>query len=150
MKSRNPLLSISVCLAAGGLVTVGIICFFIGFGIHSPVGKYALYTALFLQALCLGINHITDRPYVRGNTAYTPSRKMMRFSHTAQILWIIGTALQLGALVLILLGMDPTDPWVRYLTLPGVLMTPPGCGGILLSSHRRRSAIQSIRTSKQP
>lgn len=150
MKTRNSLLSISICLAAGGLVTVGIICFFIGFGIHSPVGKYALYTALFLQALCLGVNHITDRPYVRGNTAYTPSRKMVRFFRAAEFLWITGTALQIGALVLILLGMEPTDTWVRHLTLPGILMSPLGCAGILISSHRRRSAIESIRASEQP
>ncbi len=148
MKVSNPLLQISVCLATGGLVTVGIICFFIGFGIHSPVGKYALYTALFLQALCLVVNRIVDRPYIRGNTAYTPSRKMVRFALTAESLWIIGVALQLGTLLLILLGMEPTDPWVRHLTLPGILMTPPGCAGILLSSHRRRSAIRSIRSSR--
>ncbi len=149
MKFRNILLRLFICLALGGLVTVGIICFLIGFGVHSPVGKYALYTALFLQSLCLWVNRLTDRSYERINTAYTPSRKMRRFRLIAELLWIAGAALLLGALLLILLGMNPTAPWARRLTILGILLCPPGWLGLLAASQRKRTATLTLCAKQQ-
>ena len=143
MKTHNPLLKLSVCLALGGMVTVGIICFLIGFGIHSPVGKYALYTALFLQSVCLLVNRIAERPYRSSHASYTPSPKMVRFHLTAELLWTLGAILLLGALLLILLGMAPADLWIRRLTVCGILLSPIGWLGLLIASYRRRTAVES-------
>lgn len=144
LKLCNTFLRLSVCLALGGMVTVGIICFLIGFGIHSPVGKYALYTALFLQAVCLLVNRFTDQSYKRLGTAYTPSPKMRRFRLTAELLWATGVALLMGALLLMLLGIGSTEPWIRRLTLSGLLLCPVGWLGLLMESHRRHVAILTL------
>ncbi len=144
MKPHNLPLKLSVCLALGGMVTIGIICFLIGFGFHSPVGKYALYTALFLQGVCLLVNHLTDRSYSGLHVAYTPSFKMRRFRRTAQLLWTIGSALLLAALLLMLLGMAPTDSAVRYLTIIGLPLCPLGWLGLLMESHHRRTATVTL------
>ncbi len=136
MKLRNTFLRLSVCLALGGMVTVGIICFLIGFGLHSLVGKYALYTALFLQAVCLAVIALTARSRAGKATDCTPSPGIGLFRLAAELLWIVGTALLLGALLLMLLGMEPTDPWIRYMTLPGALLCPVGFLGLLTPPSR--------------
>ena len=150
MKPHNPILQISICLAIGGLVTIVVICFLIGFGLHSIVGKYALYTALFLQALSLLVNHATDRRYDKSASIYHPSPKMVRFRLMVRTLWTLGLALHLGVLCLLLLGMDPGEPWVRCLCIPGVILSPLGWMGILLASHRKRSAILVLLSRNSP
>ncbi len=148
MKPRNLFLQIFVCLAIGGLVTIVVICFLIGFGFHSVVGKYALYTALFLQCLSLLANRMTDRPYEKKHSNYSPSKKIVQFRQVAEILWVSGVVLQLGSLALICFGMDVTDPWVRRLCVCGVVLSPIGWSWILLSSHRKRSAISVLLARK--
>lgn len=150
MKTQNTLLRLSICLAIGGLVTIVVICFLIGFGFHSVVGKYALYTALFLQLLSLVVNYLADARYSREIHSYTPSKKMTRFRRIVTAFWVTGALLLLCSLVLILLGMSTTDLWVRILCVPGLFLCPIGWVGILLASNRRRSAIDDIIKKRNP
>ena len=53
MKRYNVLLRLTTCLALGGTLTTLWICAVIGFGLHTTVGKEALYLWLVLQALQL-------------------------------------------------------------------------------------------------
>ncbi|MBR6825575.1 MAG: hypothetical protein IKM59_03405 [Oscillospiraceae bacterium] len=151
MRTRTSLLQISLCLACGGIGTVLIICLFIGFSIHSPVGKYALHTAFFLQAFSLGVNALTDRSLYKRYTPHNPSPQMKRFRLISELLWWSAMALRLASLTLLLFGLECTDPWVRYLCIPGYLLGPVGWLGLLLASYRRRQATvcaQDIRTSE--
>lgn len=150
MKTQNTVLRLSVCLAVGGLITIAVICFMIGFGFHSAVGKYAVYTALFLQMLCLGVNYFTDKHLSEHAHTYTPSKKMARFRLIVAILWIAGALFQALSLGLVLLGLELTNLWVRILCTTGVVVCPFGWAGILLASHRRRSAIENILAKKSP
>lgn len=148
MKTQRTVLRLFTCLAVGGMVTIVVICFLIGFGFHSAVGKYALYTALFLQFSNLGVNHLIDRSYSKESHGYTPSKKMSHFRSTVISIWVGGAFLQMASLFLILCGLKPTDLWVRILCVPGVLVCPIGWAGILLASHRRRCAIEDIQAKK--
>ena len=98
MKSSNLLLRISVCLAMGGLVTIVVICFLIGFGLHHIVGKYALYTALFLQSQSLIVNRIVDRRYDKACDSYKPSKRMGYYRLVSEILWSVGLVCQCGVI----------------------------------------------------
>lgn len=148
MKPRHLFLQIFVCLAIGGLATIVIICFFIGFGFHSAVGKYALYTALFLQGLSLLANRITDRRYNNALLDYAPSIRMIRFRKIAVVLWTVGLTLQLSSVILLCFGMAITDPWVCHSCVCGVVLCPIGWFWILLASHRKRSAIRVLLARK--
>lgn len=148
MKTQHPFLRLSVCLAVGGMVTVVIMCFFIGFGFHSPVGKYALYTALFLQLLSLGADHITQRKWETSSHSYTPSGRMLSFRRTFLLLWLLGALSLLLSLALILSGLEPSAPWVRRLCIPGIFLCPAGWWGVLVAGHRRRQAIQVLLSRK--
>ncbi len=144
MNTRNPLLRISICLAVGGLVTIVIICFLIGFGLHHVVGKYALYTALALQALSLIVNRFADRRYLKACVSYTPSKKMARYRLFSEALWSLGSVCQLIVLLLMLLGMEATDFRLRLLCEIGTILSPLGWMGLLLSSYRRRAAMEVL------
>ena len=122
----------------------------IGFGFHSTVGKYALYTALFLQLLCLGVNYITDKRLSESTHTYTPSKKMVRFRLIVTGLWLAGALFQVVSLGLVLLGLELTNLWVRILCTTGVVLCPFGWAGILLASHRKQSAIENILAKKSP
>ena len=142
LKMQRTVLRLSACLAIGGLVTIVVICFLIGFGFHSVVGKYALYTALFLQLLSLVVDRFVGCP--SGSVPYTPSKKMARFRLAVTVIWLLGAFMQLFSLLLILFGMDTTALWVRILCVPGVILCPFGWAGILLASHRRRAATENM------
>ena len=146
MKSSNLLLRISVCLAMGGLVTIVVICFLIGFGLHHIVGKYALYTALFLQSQSLIVNRIVDRRYDKACDSYKPSKRMGYYRLVSEILWSVGLVCQCGVLLLMLLGMESTDTAVCALCIIGTILSPLGWMGTLLSSYRKRAAMEVLLT----
>ncbi len=144
MKVKHLLLFLSVCLAFGGLGTVAVICGFIGFGLYSVVGKYAIYVALFLQLLNLLVNHCVTGSYRRAEYWHTPSLKMRRFSYVSLSLWALGTALLLASLVMILLGGSMTGVLNRSLCIIGCILSPCGWLGLLLASHRQRQAVEVL------
>jgi hypothetical protein len=140
LKLQSAVLRYIICLAWGGLITVGIVWGFIGFSLHSAVGKYALYCALFLQLSSLFAIDFTERKENKSGTAYTPSRQMIRFHRIASLLWVIGAIFLLASLGLMLLGLEPSAPWVRYLCIPGVILAPIGWLGLLMCYRRKKSA----------
>ena len=88
------LVLITTCLAAGGIGTVIIFCFLIGFGLNTMVGKEALY----IGAGLLLINLIVIwRREARLEAGMTP---ILRRMHTIFVwTWKIGAVLLLIALV---------------------------------------------------
>ncbi|MBR4308545.1 MAG: hypothetical protein IKT58_03015 [Oscillospiraceae bacterium] len=141
MKVKHPLLFVSVCFAFGGIGTVAVICGFIGFGLYSVVGKYAVYVALFLQCLCLCINHCSFKRYKHVKHRHTPSVKMRRFFHVSLAIWALGTLVLLGTLLWILCGGYISVRWNRALCVTGCILSPIGWLGLLLASHRKRQAL---------
>lgn len=144
MKIKHPPLFIAVCLAFGGIGTIGVICFFIGFGLHSTVGKYAIYVAFFLELLSLLADFFTNKRYTGMQKNHIPSVKMRRFRLISAIVWFCGATLLLSSLGLILGGMNMTARLPRYFCLFGCLLAPMGWLGLLMSSHRQRQALQVL------
>lgn len=131
--------AISTCLAAGGLVMALFMCLYVDFGIHSTVGKIALYIAFLLQGINILMARLRIRSLVRGGTP-APSRGMRRFLGVFLWIWRLGALLLGASLVLILFGMDAADPWVRYTCISGVCVTPVGWLGVLAACRRRAQA----------
>ena len=148
MKTKYLPLKLSVCMAIGGFITIIVICFLIGFGFHSTVGKYALGTALFLQWLSLVVDHFTHGPRLAEDCPYTPAKKMTHFRLIVIVIWLLGSCMQLASLGMILFGMTSTNLWVRILCIAGFCLSPLGWAGILLASHRRRTAGEVILARK--
>jgi hypothetical protein len=146
MKIKHPPLFLSLCLAFGGIGTVGVICFFIGFGLHSLVGKYAIYTAFFLEVMSLVADRLANKGYVRLQNQYSPSRKMKQIRLYSTVLWLLGAVALLLSLALILFGMGMARPLPRFLCVTGCVLAPTGWMGILIASHRQRQALQVLNT----
>lgn len=129
----------TVCLSFGGIGAVFIMCFLIGFGLHTVIGKEALYTAFGLQSVNLAVIRLRERQ-LRQQNAPAPSLKMRRFHRIFAWCWRIGAAALLLSLVLALCGMGFGSLWVRIPCIIGTVLTPIGWLGALASFHRRRQA----------
>ncbi len=123
-----------VCLAFGGVGMVIVLCFLIGFGIYSVVGKEAIYLCWLLMAASLLTLTLRERSVRKKRRK--ASGKMFRVRLLFALLWHLATALLLSSLLLLLLGMSLTNAWVRYLCLIGVCCLPLGWLGMLLCLHR--------------
>lgn len=143
MKTSHPrqdlLLLITVCLAIGGIGAAFILCFLIGFGLHTFVGKEALYTAFGLQTLSLAVVRIRERQ-LRLKGAPSASIKMRRVHLCFAWSWRVGAVCLLSSLVMALCGISFGSLWVRILCVVGAILTPLGWLGALASLHRRRQA----------
>ena len=62
---------------------------------------------------------------------------------------VLGALLLVASVVMLLFGMDKTDPWVRYTCLAGVCLLPLGWIGILAASRRRSQAALVAEQKKQ-
>lgn len=144
MKRRNWLVAISVCLAFGGIGNVIVICFLIGFGLHTVVGKEALYVAFALQLGSLLACHFSERRLSKGRKAYTPSKKMRRVRNISTVVWALGALLLILSLVLAILGISFANFWVQYPCVIGAILAPLGWIGLLLVSHYRHQAIAYV------
>lgn len=131
--------AISTCLAVGGLAMALFMCLYVDFGIHSTVGKIALYIAFLLQAVNVLMAYLRIRALVRGG-APTPSCGMRRFFGLFLWIWGLGALLLVASLVLLLFGMDAANPWVKYTCIAGVCVSPVGWLGILTACRRRAQA----------
>ena len=137
------LVLITTCLAAGGIGTVIIFCFLIGFGLNTMVGKEALY----IGAGLLLINLIVIwRREARLEAGMTP---ILRRMHTIFVwTWKIGAVLLLIALVLGICGVGFGKFWVKLPCLIGTILLPIGWLGNLITFTRRRRASEIVRAKK--
>lgn len=142
LKSHDRIFLITVCLAFGGVGAAFIFCFLIGFGLHTFVGKEALYTAFGLQALNLLVIRVRERQ-LRQTGAPAASVKMRRVHLCFALLWRIGAACLLLSIVLAVCGVGYGSLWVRIPCIVGTVLTPIGWLGALASFYRRRQAALS-------
>lgn len=134
----------TLCLGFGGCGAVIIICFLIGFGLDTFVGKEALYICFGLQALNLTLIRLRERKLRQEHTP-APSKRMLRLHSVFAWLWRAGALLLTIALLLGIFGVSFGDFWVRYPCMIGAAFTFLGWLGAVVSYHRRRQASLVIR-----
>ena len=130
---------ITFCLAVGGLLMALFMCGYVEFGIHSTVGKIAVYIAFLLQALNTLFIRLRIRGLVKAGCP-APSKGMRRFYGIFLWIWRLGALLLVASAVLSFCGFAYTDPWVRYTCLAGVCLLPLGWIGSLAACRRRSQA----------
>ena len=134
---------ITTCLAAGGIGTVLLFCFLIGFGLNTLVGKEALYVGAGLLLINL---FVIRRREAHLEAGMTP---ILRRMHTAFVwTWRIGGALLLAALVLGICGVGFGKLWVKLPCLIGTILLPIGWLGHLGTFFRRKRASEVARAKK--
>lgn len=136
---RDWLIALTVCLAFGGLGAAFILCILIGFGLHTFIGKEALYIAFGLQALNLVVIRVREQQ-LRLDGAPAASVKMRRVRLCFAWLWRVGAVCLLLSLILAICGVSFRNPWVRVPCTVGAILTPLGWLGALACLHRRRQA----------
>lgn len=104
---RDIVLIAAACLACGGGLTALWIWLPIGFGLHSTVGKEALYLFTLLQAVHLAV---LRRRLRRDSAAFGKRRRTAL--RVLLALWCLGAAALLLSLVFALLGEAYTNAWV--------------------------------------
>lgn len=145
-KNKLPFL-ISLFLTLGGIVMALFMCVYVDFGLNSTVGKLAVYIAFCLQAVNVLLVRLRMHRLIKEG-APAPSEKMRRFHRIFSWIWRLGAVLLLLSLLLILCGMEKSDPWVRYTCLAGVCLLPVGWLGILAAFRRRDQAAMMKRKSE--
>lgn len=130
---------ISFCLAVGGLLMALFMCGYVEFGIHSQVGKLAVYIAFLLQAVNVLIICLRIRSLVKSG-APAPSKGMRHFLTVFLWIWRLGALLLIASALLPLFGVAQASGWVRYTCLAGVCLLPLGWIGILAACRRRAQA----------
>ena len=131
--------AISACVATGGLAMALFMCLYVEFGIHSTVGKIAVYIAFLLQAIHVLMACLRIGALVREG-APAPSGGMRRFLRVFLWIWGAGAMLLVASLVQILFGAEYTYGWVRYTCTAGVCICPVGWLGIMAACRRRAQA----------
>ncbi len=141
MKKRNWSVLIPVCLAFGGLGNIIVMCVLIGFGIHTTVGKEAIYVALALECISLLACSRWERRLKTAHPNYIAGEKIRRFRRICGMLWLLGAGLLMLSLILALCGLRMTGLWVRIPCIAGLILAPIGWIGLLLSYHHRQEAL---------
>ncbi len=142
MKVKNWPVFLSVCLAFGGIGNVIVMCFLIGFGFHTFVGKEALYIAFALQVFSILVSAQSERRTASGAVKHTPSKKMHRFRLISFSIWALGALALLVSLGMCIAGVRFVNEWVKLLCVGGAILTPIGWIGLLMASHRRQTALR--------
>lgn len=136
---------LTVGLACGGVGTVVIMCFFIGFGLHTVIGKEAVYLCLLLMALNLWVNRRREQWFLKsGAKIPESSTKMRRFRLACLWLWRVAAAALLLSLLLAICGLRFSGFWVKYPCVVGTVLLPIGWLGMLACYHRKRQAIRTL------
>ena len=131
MKRYNVLLRLTTCLALGGTLTTLWICAVIGFGLHTTVGKEALYLWLVLQALQLLSAAVRLR---RGGA--TLSRGLRLALRGLLCLWCGGVVALLVSLGAALAGLSYGSVWVSLPCTIGTICISAGWAGQLVCLWR--------------
>lgn len=137
----------TTCLAFGGVGAV-FACICSGDGIHSLIGKEALYLCLALQIANLVVVRLRERR-LRESDVPQPSVKMQRFHAISAWVWRAGVLLLLASLVAALCGLELRSAGVYYPCLFGTTLTPLGWLGVLAAFSRRRQAGLYVQTLKK-
>lgn len=116
MKRSDVLLRILTCLALGGMVMALWLCVLIGFGIHTTVGKEALYLCLLLQVPQLTVAALRLR---REKAAL--GKALRQLLCLFGCLWCGGAALLLFSLGMALAGLSYGSVWVSLPCLIGMI-----------------------------
>lgn len=134
---------ITTCLAVGGIGMVLILCFLIGFGLNTMVGKEALYVGAALLLINLFVIRQREKQLDAGMTV------VLRRIHLAFVwIWRIGAALLLIALVIGICRVGFGNLWVKLPCLIGTILLPIGWLGNLITYDRRRNASEIARIKK--
>ena len=127
MKRSDVLLRILTCLALGGMVMALWLCVLIGFGIHTTVGKEALYLCLLLQVPQLTVAALRLR---REKAAL--GKALRQLLCLFGCLWCGGAALLLFSLGMALAGRSYGSVWVSLPCLIGMICAALGWVGQLV------------------
>lgn len=149
---KDWLLRIMGCLAFGGMGAVIVMCFFIGFGFGTVIGKEAVYLCLLLETLHLLVLRRRARALLRSGAAPQPAKRMRRLHLAVVWIWRCGAILLLVSLGLLLCGLSPANTWVSSSCWVGFVLILVGWLGNLLTFQRlRQSAVAlSIERSRAP
>ncbi len=131
MKRSDVLLRILTCLALGGMVMALWLCVLIGFGIHTTVGKEALYLCLLLQVPQLTVAALRLR---REKAAL--GKALRQLLCLFGCLWCGGAALLLFSLGMALAGRSYGSVWVSLPCLIGMICAALGWVGQLVCLWR--------------
>ena len=131
MKRSDVLLRILTCLALGGMVMALWLCVLIGFGIHTTVGKEALYLCLLLQVPQLTVAALRLR---REKAALGKALRQLLCLFVC--LWCGGAALLLFSLGMALAGLSYGSVWVSLPCLIGMICAALGWVGHLVCLWR--------------
>ena len=131
MKRSDVLLRILTCLALGGMVMALWLCVLIGFGIHTTVGKEALYLCLLLQVPQLTVAALRLR---REKAAL--GKALRQLLCLFGCLWCGGAALLLFSLGMALAGRSYGSIWVSLPCLIGMICAALGWVGQLVCLWR--------------
>lgn len=131
MKRSDVLLRILTCLALGGMVMALWLCVLIGFGIHTTVGKEALYLCLLLQGPQLTVAALRLR---REKAAL--GKVLRQLLCLFGCLWCGGAALLLFSLGMALAGLSYGSVWVSLPCLIGMICAALGWVGHLVCLWR--------------
>lgn len=134
---------ISTCLAAGGIGMMLILCFLIGFGLNTFVGKEAVYVCAGLLLLNLVLLRWREN---RLEAGMTPILRRVQLVFVCT--WHIGAALLLFALLLGICGIGFGKLWIKLPCLLGTIFLPCGWFGNLIIFDRRRRASQVAQSKK--
>lgn len=124
MKRSDVLLRILTCLALGGMVMALWLCVLIGFGIHTTVGKEALYLCLLLQVPQLTVVALRLR---REKAALGKALRQLLCLFVC--LWCSGAALLLFSLGMALAGLSYGSVWVSLPCQIGMICAALGWAG---------------------
>ena len=137
---RDWLILITVFLALGGIGMMVIFSILIGFGVHSVVGKIALYICFALQLLNVISILLRCRNLESRRNMPSPSPKMRKFLTFSLLLWSLGALCLIFSLVCYLFWFKAVDAIVVYPCLVGAVIAPTGWLLMLAGFHRRRQA----------
>lgn len=149
MKQRDWLLRLSVCLAAGGLGMVAVMCLFVGFGFSTVIGKEAVYLYLLLQSGNVALITLRERRLLRTAQAPVPSKRMRLLRLGVKWLWRLGALTLLASLAMVLGGMLLSNPWVVLTCWFGFFMTAVGWLGCLMTHHRMMQSCIALRQENE-
>lgn len=140
---------IATCVAMGGILTVGIICLFVGFGFNTVVGREAVYlSGLFLMANVL-LMQCREHRLTREKVFPPMSRGMHRYCAVVNCGWTLGVLLLLSSGVLLLCGVGLANFWSSFTVISGYVLTLLGWAGNQMAYHRRCTAAMVVEQEKK-
>lgn len=131
-----------LCLCAGAVAMAVVMCFFIGFGLNSTVGKEALYLCRVILGASLWLCLRRERLLEQQAERLPPRVKKMRILRGVSFgVWCASTVLLLLSLTCAICRLGYGSFWVKYPCAIGAAAMPVGWLGLTVCFRRRRTAI---------